>query len=378
MGKIKQYEEVFFSLLRAGIWGTEVEVPQGFDQWGSVVRLAKIQSVLSLVGDVMLRTPSIAAQLKDDMKAGLKAFVMNSVATHSMLNGCLIKVVSELRSHGIEGVLLKGQGIARNYPVTELRQCGDIDFYVGKENYLKAVEVLGKLATWKEDGDPQKNTKHYDIRIGKVTVEIHRFSDVNASSHYDRIYQKYSDKGLTENLRVLDFAGTSVNTPADDFNAFYIFNHLLHHFLARGVGLRQFCDWMLFLHRHHASIDRQALERILNEMDMMLAWQSLGCVLVKFIGLPQEEFPFYDQTKERKCDRILQHVLTEGNFGHERSLTKNRKGEAYLYRKIKSFFLHIVRYCQIFIIFPSLSFRQFISTVRIGFKAVWEDLTKKK
>ena len=35
-----------------------------------------------------------------------------------------------------------------------------------------------------------EDVKHYDIMIGKTTVEIHRFSDVNASAHYDKIYQK--------------------------------------------------------------------------------------------------------------------------------------------------------------------------------------------
>ena len=370
---MKIYEEVFFTLLRAGLWKTPVEIPEGFDQWGRVARMAKEQSVLAMVGNVMLENPQIVEKLDMDFRARLKSFIMNSMLTHTMLNNTLLTVVSELRKHEVEGVLLKGQGIARNYPVPDLRQCGDIDFYVGVDNYIKTCEVLGNLASWKEDTAPMDTVKHYDIRIGKTTVEIHRYTDVNASSKYNAIYQKYSDDGMTRNLRVLNFAGTPVNTPSDDFNAFYVFNHMWHHFITSGVGLRQMCDWMLLLHNRRGTIDMDHLKAILTDMDLMKPWQAFGCVLVKDMGMPQEEFPFYDEKMACKRRRILAHVLSEGNFGQERAMAKNRRGEGYFYGKIKSMFLHIVRSSQLMLLFPSHSFRQMLSTLKAGFNAVWKD-----
>ena len=76
-----------------------------------------------------------------------------------------------------------------------------------------------------------------------------------------------------------------------DFNAFYIFNHRWHHFMTSGIGLRQFCDWMLFLHKHKDEIDLGRLEKFLMDMDMMKPWQSFGCVIVDVLGMPEEEFP---------------------------------------------------------------------------------------
>lgn len=369
---------VFLNLLKCAFWGTKPEVPSGFNQWMDVIKLAKVQSVLPLVADVMLKTPEIAYELSDDTKARLKSIAIGSIGSHVTLNRTLVTLVEELRKHDIEGVLLKGQGIARNYPVTELRQCGDIDFYVGTENYLKACEVLGNIASWKDNLNPMETTKHYDVRIGIVTIEIHRYSDVNASAHYDRIYQRYSDEGLSKNLRVMEFAGVSVNTPADDFNAFYIFNHLMHHFLTSGIGIRQFCDWMMFLHRYKDSLDYGKLERIIKDMGMMGPWQSMGCVLVKYLGMPQEVFPFYNPSKERKVKRILKHVMTEGNFGQERAFFKDRSGEGYFYGKMKSFFSHLSRSAQLLMIFPSHIIRQFWNTVVSGFKAVWRDRFSRK
>ena len=368
--------KIFFHLVRSALWRERVQALDSFKEWGKVFTLAKQQSVLALVAHAVLSDPEISAQLNESIKAKLKGHVMANMATHSMLNNSVVQVVSALDAAGISSVLLKGQALARNYPIPELRACGDIDIYVGSENYLRACEVLSALATWKEEGRPEDNVKHYDIRIGKTPVEIHRYSDVNASKYYDKVYQAYSDEGLSQGLRTMDFAGTVVNTPADDFNAFYIFNHLWHHFLTSGIGLRQFCDWMMFLHVHKDEIDRERLHRILTDMDLMTPWQTFGCVLVDRLGMPEDEFPFYDARKRSKVRKIVKRILEEGNFGKEREMYKDRSGEGYLKRKLKSFFLHSGRSLQLFFMFPSHIARQYWYMLSSGVAAVWRDNVK--
>ena len=51
---MKQFEAVFLEILKTGMWGVRPQVPEGFDEWVSVVRLAKSQSVLGVVGNVLL------------------------------------------------------------------------------------------------------------------------------------------------------------------------------------------------------------------------------------------------------------------------------------------------------------------------------------
>ena len=368
--------DVLYELLRSALWGRPAVVDADFKDWGEVFAVAKSQSVLALVGHAALNNANVREKLPAGMAEKLKAFVMANVATHNMLNGTLARVVNMLNEASMEYVLLKGQGLAKNYPVPELRACGDIDVYVGSKNYVAACDKLGSIATWRQELDPLKDVKHYDIMIRKTTVEIHRFSDVNASAHYDRIYQRYSDEGLSQNLRVLQIAGISVNTPADDFNAFYIFNHLWQHFTSYGIGLRQFCDWMLFLHKHKADIDLQRLENILKEMDMTKPWQSFGCVLVDVLGMPAEDFPFYDKGKSGMVKKIMKFVISEGNFGHNREIFKDRYKESYLKRKIKSFTLHTIRTMSLITLFPSYVIRQYWNTFVVGVSIVWKDKVK--
>ena len=368
--------DVLYELMKSALWSRPAVVDAGFKDWADVFAVAKSQSVLALVGHAALNNAHVREMLPAGMDEKLKAFVMANVATHNMLNGTLARVVNTLNEASIEYVLLKGQGLAKNYPVPELRACGDIDVYVGTKNYIKACELLRTIATWHQEMSPMEDVKHYDIMIGKISVEIHRFSDVNASAHYDKIYQKYSDDGLSKNLRVLPIAGVPVNSPADDFNAYYVFNHLWHHFMTSGIGLRQFCDWMLFLHKHKADINLERLETILNEMDMMKPWQSFGCVLVDVLGMQAEDFPFYDKRKSGKVKGIMSLVIKEGNFGHEREFYKNRSTESYFKRKAKSLYYHTLRSIRLFGQFPSHSVRQYMSVVTTGIDNVLKDKIK--
>ena len=369
-------QTVFLELLRVSIWGGVARIPDGFKDWGKVFTLAKKQSVLALVAHAVLSDPEISGQLDGGVKARLKSHVVANMGAHRMLDSAVVQLVSALDAAGVPSVLLKGQALARNYPIPELRACGDIDIYAGPENYLRACEVLIPLASWKEEARPEDNVKHYDIRIGKTPVEIHRYSDVNPSKHYDRVYQSYAREGLAHGLRAVDFAGTAVNTPSDDFNAFYIFNHLWHHFMTSGIGLRQFCDWMMFLHVRKDEIDLVKLRQIIVDMDLMTPWQAFGCVLVDKLGMPEDEFPFYDARKGNKVSKILRHVFEEGNFGKEREMYKDRSGEGYFAGKMKSLYFHFSRSVLLFFIFPSHTLRQFWYTFQVGLRAVWKDKLK--
>lgn len=369
---MERHEKVFFSLLRNAFWGSEIDIPEGFADWGDVARTAKIQSALGVAGDVMLSDSRIASAMPQELRTKVKTFIMANMMTHGKLNGVLVNVVSHLSAAGIRSVLLKGQGLAQYYPKPELRQCGDIDLYVGLERYADSYDVVKPLATQIDDRKALEVGKHYDFFVGKVAVEMHRYSDRYPTPKLDRIYQEVSLKGLNEDLVPLMFSGQTVYTPSDEYNAFYIFSHLFHHFLINGLGARQLCDWMLFLRARSSHIDMSSLETILRRLDMLKPWQAFGCVLVKYFGMPAESFPFYDSAQEHKADNIVRRLLDEGNFGKERDVYKKR-GRNYLLNKTWAMLAHIGRSIGLLFLFPRHSFRQIGHTISNGFAKVWND-----
>lgn len=134
----------------------------------SAIKFATVQSVLGLVADKILSEESLTCLLNEAERKRLKHFVISNFSTSQMLNNALIAVVQELREYGIDPVLLKGQGIAKYYPVPEFRQCGDVDIYVGEKNFAKACEVIGAMSSPEDHEGDIPSLKHFHTRIGKA------------------------------------------------------------------------------------------------------------------------------------------------------------------------------------------------------------------
>ena len=365
---MKAHEEVFISLVRNSLWDTPVEVPDGFKSWGLVMRMSKVQAMQGSVAKGLLDSPDILARMRPDAYVRLSDMVMMNAGMHSKADCSLQVLVLELRKAGIEPVLLKGQGLAANYRYPEVRQCGDVDLYVGVENYRKSYEVLKMVVDEIDepsclDGDG----KHYHAQLAGTMIEVHRYSEVSSIPSVGRIYQRYASEGLSQNLVEVAFKDLSVLTPADNFNAFYIFSHLWNHFLSAGVGLRQICDWAVFLHARGSNVDRDYLRKILTELKLMTPWQTFGCIAVDILGLPVEDFPFYDAKYRSKARRVLDRILLEGNFGQETDFVRNPT-RGFLYEKLFSLKCHLQRFFGLVSLFPYHAWSQVRSAVGDGFR----------
>ena len=336
------------------------------------IRIARTQAVLGLVSNEVLGNEKLSNLLREEDKAKLKYFVMNNMSVSQMLNNTLVSIVLELRKHGIEPVLLKGQGIAKYYPIPALRQCGDIDIYVGQENFAKACEVIGAMSSPEDHQGDIPSLKHFHTRIGSAFIEIHRYTDVYFQRWRDRFYQKVSDHGMNSDLVPLDFGGVSVMSPSVDFNVFFIFNHFWHHFIADGVGLRQLCDWTRLLHECYGKIDLEYLSNVLHGMGLMKEWKVFACIAVDTLGLQAEEMPFYDVRYKKLAYKVLDLIMIEGNFGKE-NLRGHNRPKGYLTGKLYSFSKRFKRNLRVLRLFPMEGLRQLFKVFFVGIAVVLSD-----
>lgn len=370
-------EEVFYSIIRNSLWGSTIELPEDFNQWSPIVKLARTQSLMGLIGDVLLTRREIRDTLPPKFVEKLQDIPMTNVGMHSQMNMALQLLVLTLRKAGIEPVLLKGQGLSRYYPTPELRQCGDIDIYVGEENYEKAYDAILPIVSGIDDRAKIWNWMHFDAKIGAVMIEVHQKADKMYSRKNERIYKEFMLDGLSKDLCPLRFGDVDVMTPNDTYNAFYVFYHLWRHFSTSGVGLRQFCDWACFLHTHVGKLDLSYLKKMINDLGFMKPWQVFGCFLVKDLGLPEDEFPFYNKKYVGKVDRVREYVMTDGNFGVNVAAGRE-KSRGYLHGKWVSFKYHILRFFRMFAIFPKHTMLRLWYMLRDGFAQVVKDMRKRK
>ena len=370
-----QVDTVFFRILRAALWGGYVEIPEGFSQWSAVMKLAKNQALMGLVTDVLLTRTEIRESLPAKFVERLQDIPMTNVGMHSQMNMTLQLLVLTLRNAGIEPVLLKGQGLARNYPIPELRQCGDIDIYVGVENYEKAYDAILPIVSSIDDKSNIWHLMHFHAFVGSVMIEVHHKADVMYSRKKEKLYREFMEKGLSKDLCPIRFGEIDVQTPNDTYNAFYVFYHLWRHFSTSGVGLRQFCDWACFFHTHVGKLDLPYLKKMLDDLGFMKPWQVFGCFIVKDLGLPEKEFPFYNKKYVGKVDRVREYVMTDGNFGVNVEAGRERS-RSYLHGKWVSFKYHILRFFRMFSIFPKHTMLRLWYMLRDGIAKIFDDLKK--
>ena len=373
---MESHEKLFFEILQNGLWGKPIEAVPTRNDMLHVVKLALSQTVLGIVGNVIITDKTLSSYLTERELAYLRKLVMSVVSVSYTWNCSVRNIFMEMHDNGVDPILLKGQGIAQYYPNPDFRQCGDIDIYVGKQYFEKACEVVKALATENDMATVKHTKKHFHIYLGKVPVELHLYSDVYYPNRLDRIYQEISDAGISVAPVEVELAGYPVKTPSVNFNVFYIFNHLWHHFIADGVGLRQICDLCVLLHRFHGQIDHDYLQNVLERMGLLKQWKIFGSIAVDKLGLPVEEYPFYDKKYSRLKEKVFRLVMLEGNFGQQ-NLKEHKRPSGYLRGKLYSLAFRTKRNMRVLFLFPKDSLRHIGKVIDKGIRAVLVDIFHK-
>lgn len=336
----------FFALLRAGLWKKCLVYDSwlmGHDNsdidWDEVYRLAVEQSVHGLVlqGIDNFRLQDLGGKIPQYLLLHWIGEVQVLEQRNLAMNKFIAELIEKLRRADVYTLLLKGQGIAQCYERPLWRCCGDVDLFLNEDNYNRAKEQLGPIAT-----DVEKEyvrEKHLGMTIRGFVVELHGTLRCGLSSRIE--------KGLDEIKRAIFFEGrvrlwmngrTQVFLSNADEDVVYVFTHMLQHFFKEGLGLRQVCDWCRSLWTYKDTLNHELLESRLRKMGLMSEWKAFGAFAVEYLGMPSEAMPMYstDAKWKRKAEKICAFILEVGNMGHNRDMSYFQK-YPYLIRKVFSF-----------------------------------------
>ena len=342
--------DILLSLVRSALWNVPVESVPSDVKWENVFRLARQQTLLGLLADGLQKLPS--DRMPDIMLVRkLKSYVVKNIQAHSFMTDRLGQTLQALRDGGVEPVLLKGHGLALNYPNPMIRQCGDVDFYVGKEGYSHAVQVcLGRFGK----GDHELvNLKHYHFDNQGITIELHKIAAIIPSLLRNARFQKWTvDCMRSSELRKVEMDGVQVLLPSHRFDAIYIMVHAWHHFLEGGVGLRQLCDWTMYIHQFHANIDVDVLKADLKAFGLTRVWHLFSWIAVNELGLPSHECPLYSGKYAGDAEKMMDIIWGDGNFGRY-SERNSKSPEGYVGGKLHSMKVTIRRFFRIMPVYPS-------------------------
>lgn len=385
MQEKERTRQAFAALLRSGLWNRPLEsaaLPSlQAPDWKGIFRIAQQQAVWGVVADAVNRLPADRQPAPQALQQ-LNFLLSRNRTRHAQLNQTLAEAVTLLQEDNIRPILLKGQGVATYYADPTLRICGDIDLYIGEDDYKKSCLWAKQWGEDKaEDKERKQNTesvKHYHFRHGGVTVELHRIAGKLPNPRQNRKFQQWTKEMLTgEKCRRVRIGTSDITVPPADFELLYIFNHAYHHFLISGIGLRQLCDWTLALHRFYGQTDSTRLKGELKAFGLWCGWQIFGCIAVDTLGLPEAEFPFYDGAYRQQADKVLKHIFEDGNFGFFSPIRTERPA-GYIAGKWHTFKYMHHRFLHLFPLFPKEITGIWYSYLLTGTIQVIKDKQKKQ
>lgn len=366
-------EKQYFSLLRAALWGTPVDSKKKVIDWEAVMRIAEHHGNNVLLSDLAFNmddsfnpSPALANRMQNEMRGNL--------FKQMRLKQIMESAVKLLHEHHIEPVLLKGFGLALQYSKPILRQFGDIDLYVGQQEFHEACILLRSLPGCYNWGEEMDVGRHYNIEFGEYPMEVHRVSsDINdpkQAIYYDSIEQD----GLIDNTTSVNYEGFQITIPSKEFQVFFTFYHGWHHFLETGVGWRQLTDVAMTLHAYHQQLDTNKLGRWLEAMNVMLPWKTFGWLIVEYLGLPATEMPFFDPTCQRRALRLYDKIMKEGYFKRNNTFKHSKPHTPGLKRKFHSFISIFIDFSYVAPVFP----KQAIHETAISLKSSFSKNFQKK
>lgn len=307
---------IFLELLRDGLWGKDLDMSLDWKNadWARVTRLMRTQTVVGVAMDAMVKLP-VALRPEKKVFYNLILTVKKIEEKNKEMNHTVPVLMSGLREQGCHALLLKGQGASMNYPNPLHRSSGDIDLFVGFDDdvYNKTLDVLTAMNVTLHDNNAKR--KHADLQLGDIVVEVHGSLGTSICKTCDANMRAWAESVLSDENQVFHSKRGDIVLPPYNFDALFIFVHLLNHYMQGGVGLRQVCDWMMYMYKNYDKIDADRLKKDVEFLGIEKFWGLFASMAVKFIGYPEGMMPMYDASWNDKCEGVLSHIFKTGNFG---------------------------------------------------------------
>lgn len=284
----------YFDTIQASLWGKPFEPAALSDD---LIQMHMHQGTGPLAFPLLPMTPAMKMVCVHNMQQQVKLQHTLSVAW------------TALTKAGIHPILMKGASLAALYPSPEQRAWGDIDLFVGKEQYHPACAVMRETFPEALKFDEElDHYKHYNLIADGISIEIHRVTVGMQHPIDERRYAQMEAYGAAHACD-LNIGGLEVKVFDPTFNALFVMLHSWEHMMTQGANIRQLCDLALLLHRYKDAIDANLLRRWLKSLHLYDVWQLYAYNIGQSIGLPREESLFYSEKVADRAERLMTDLL---------------------------------------------------------------------
>jgi hypothetical protein len=302
-------DKLFFELLQVAFGNRDrLSCIPSAEEWGGLYDESERQAV---TGFLLLGFERLPAEQRPSQEILLQWIGVGQMIEQQnrLLDERCKWLLDKLKNAGLDGTILKGQGMAQLYDkeLRSQRQSGDIDVYVN-------CGIRKALAFAKSQGlkDVEWDYKHLHLNLwDDIEVEMHYRVEVLLNLWKNRRLQKW----FRDNDALLFDDDNGLTTPSSLFNVFYILLHIYRHFLYEGVGFRQIVDYYFVLKAVNSEkLDVSYSLEAVSKFGMVRFAKGLMWVMQQALGMPREWMMWEPDENEGRY--ILEEVMAGGNFGH--------------------------------------------------------------
>ena len=300
--------ELFFGLLKY-FCGTQADLPSvaSREEWDPVYELATKQALLGCVFHVMEQYPKDLYPEKKKVLGWWWAAAEAIKARNTEMDKLIPRLVDLFGEKGFSSILLKGQGIARYYPLPECRAPGDVDLWVLGDRkdivpIIRARNPKGRICY-----------HHGDYgQVDGLEVEVHFKPTWMYSPFKNRRLQAFFERSSQPRTIVLD--GREVAAPNKVFDGVFLLVHMFRHLFTEGIGLRQMMDYAFFLMSGLSEDEREAILSEVRALGLRKFFRAVMYVQQTVFGLEASYLP--DLVDPDAGAFLLDEIMLSGNFGY--------------------------------------------------------------
>lgn len=307
MNHLTAEQQALLILLRQSLWKESLPLPAEVN-WETVDILSQEQSVYpfaydgAIAGNVAVPPPILAKW---------KTKLLHSVMNNERLLFAQDKLLHWFAQADIPVVVLKGSSVARYYPQPSLRILGDIDLLINISDIEKAKEVLVLHGYIHHEST---HAFHLDFQGPGVHVELHHRVTELPNSAGGHIAEEETSQFM-EHICSAIVHNHTFPVLSETNQALTLLLHMIRHMFSSGIGLRQLCDWALYV----AYTDPDLLENttipVLKRCGLLQYAKVATATCMHYLDLPSQHLSWCADVDVEICRAFMTDIFFGGNLG---------------------------------------------------------------
>lgn len=301
--------ETFLQLVRMGLGHQPSSHLHSEVDWNDMQALAYQHGLLAVVLDGIEKLPDNNRPSQIIVLNWIGEVLQNYEQRYYAYEKAIASLAGWHNQHGYKMMLLKGYACSRDWPKPEHRPCGDIDIWqFGKQ---KDADKALANTNFQNNTNIKIDTSHHHHTVfdweGFMVENHYDFVNVYAHKSSRELEKIFKELGK-DDTNYTEVLGERVYLPSPNLYALFLLKHMISHFAAAEISLRQVLDWAFFVEKHTSVIDWNWLDGLIEKYHMKDFYNSINAIVVGDLGFNVCIFPRVQFVPALK-DRIFEDIM---------------------------------------------------------------------